>query len=180
MRIEAGGLNPPRLSTDGAFSPHPRPAFRSEPSLRHVGPRVGCGGHRRAAASELRVKANDEENEAVATLEGELVYELGGQLAKKKRVSVASEQPTLRAAMILPGSNAREAQTELSFGRLARVLAVKCPTRGCLPSDPRSRRAASRFSGPIGPRPVGRGGPGEEPGGLPLEGVKIWACPWCD
>ena len=60
-------------------------------------------------ASELRMKANDEENEAVAKLEGELAYELGGQLAKKKRVSMVAEQPTLRAAMTLPGGNAGEA-----------------------------------------------------------------------
>ena len=61
-------------------------------------------------ASELRMKANDEENEAVVKLEGELVYELGGQLfAKKKRVSMGSEEPTLRAAMMLPRGDAREA-----------------------------------------------------------------------
>ena len=60
-------------------------------------------------ASELRMRANDEENEAVAKLEGELAYELGGQLAEKKRVSMVPEQPTLRAAMTLPGGNAGEA-----------------------------------------------------------------------
>ena len=96
----AYGTSVPELAVEDIEGlPIPRLAVQQEEEIADAAER----------ASELRMKANDEENEAVAKLEGELVYELGGQLAKKKRVSMVAEQPTLRAAMTLPGGNAGEA-----------------------------------------------------------------------
>lgn len=97
---QAYGTSVPELAVEDIEGlPIPRLAVKQEEEIADAAER----------ASELRMRANDEENEAVARLEGELVYELGGQLAKKKRVSMVAEQPTLRAAMTLPGGNAGEA-----------------------------------------------------------------------
>ena len=97
---KAYGTSVPELAVEDIERlPIPRLAVKEEEEIADAAER----------ASELRMRANDEENEAVAKLEGELVYELSGQLAKKKRVSTGSEEPTLRAAMMLPHGNAREA-----------------------------------------------------------------------
>ena len=97
---QAYGTSVPELAVEDIERlPIPRLAVEQEEEIADAAER----------ASELRMRANDEENEAVAKLEGELVDELGGQLTKKKHVSMGSEEPTSRAAVMLPRGNAKEA-----------------------------------------------------------------------